>query len=220
MELIVLEKKNSILNNLMRDLRDVGRQRDSYRFRKSLSRIGEIMAYEISKTLNYKPAEVATPLGIKSMNLLEVQPVLITILRAGIPFYHGFLELFDSAESGFVAAERIETETPGGERPLVNTAYQALPDIENKSVILIDPMLATGTSLLQTIRLIHEKGRPSSINIASVIATPEGIAHIKQRSPEPLAIWTAALDNRLDENAFIVPGLGDAGDLSFGKRKK
>lgn len=217
MELIVLDKKNSILNHFLNDLRDKSRQRDGYRFRNSLSRIGQVMAYEISTSMNYVKKDVATPLGVKKMSLLSSPPTLITIFRAGIPFYQGFLDYFVDAESGFMAAERMEL--PGSGKMEARATYQAIPVIENRTVIIIDPMLATGSSIVSAVRLAVERG-PESIHIASVIAAPEGVNQIQNEISAPFTLWTASLDDHLDENDYIVPGLGDAGDLSYGKREK
>jgi len=216
-ELIVLDKKNSILNHFLYDLRDASRQKDAYRFRSGLSRIGQAMAYEISQSMDYAVREARTPLGMKKMTLLADQPVLITIFRAGIPFFQGFLEFFDGAESGFLAFERIESQGSG---PMgVKASYEAVPELKDKTVVVVDPMLATGSSICAAIRLALDTGPPKALHIASAIAAPEGVAQVRSVAPAAAKLWTASLDDRLDENAFIVPGLGDAGDLAFGKRR-
>lgn len=172
------------------------------------------MAYEISKSLNYQSEEVATPLGKKTVSLISDPPVIIGILRAAVPFHDGFMSFFDHADGGFVGAYREEE----GELS-INLDYMAIPSVANKTVIVVDPMLATGKSLKKTIDKILTKGKPKHIHIASVVAAPEGIDYISQSLEANHSIWVYSLDTNLDENAYIVPGLGDAGDLSFGEKK-
>jgi len=212
--LVTLSETNSIANHFIAELRDVQSQKDRMRFRKNLERLGEIMAYEISKTLNYQEQNIQTPLGIAKTNLMVEHPVIVTILRAGLPFYNGFLNFFDKTDSGFVGAYRVE----GKGKIEIATDYMATGSLSNKTLLLVDPMLATGKSLLSTLKKLLTFGEPSSIHLVSAIAAPEGINYINENFDRTHTIWTGAIDEKLDENAYIVPGLGDAGDLSFGSK--
>jgi uracil phosphoribosyltransferase len=199
-------------------LRDIEIQQDGARFRNNLEKVGEVMAYEISKSLPYHERQIKTPLGNHRSYLLAEQPVLITIFRAGIPFFQGFLNFFNQSQSGFIGAKRSE---PGkGKNPVgtidVTLGYDVIPDINNKTVIIADPMLATGNSLVETISLLLKKGQPKILYIAAVISAPEGIQYLKENVPIDFLVWTVSLDERLDTRAFIYPGMGDAGDLAFG----
>lgn len=213
--LFILNERGSVANHFISELRDAGGQSDRMRFRRNLERLGEILAYEISKKLSYESKEVITPLGTSTTELLKEQPVLITILRAGIPFHHGFLNVFDHADSGFIGAWR--TEDINDLR--VNIDYVSLPSVQGKSVILIDPMLATGQSTLNAQKQVLEKGTPSHLFIASVVAAPEGIRLLKENITLPYSLWTCALDEKLNSSFYIVPGLGDAGDLCYGVKQ-
>ncbi|MDH5366310.1 MAG: uracil phosphoribosyltransferase [Cyclobacteriaceae bacterium] len=210
-----LDKNNSVANHFLVELRDKQVQKDSLRFRRNLERLGEILAYEVSKILDYSPANVNTVLGDKQTMLLDKQPVLMTILRAGIPFFNGFLNIFDKANSGFVGAYRIENDHKN-----VNVAsdYLASGDLTNKELIIVDPMLATGKSLVSTVNHLLKNGTPKRIHIVAAIAAPEGINYIQHNLDVKYAIWVGSIDDRLDENAYIIPGLGDAGDLCFGQK--
>ncbi len=210
----IFDKTNSAANHFLFEMRDKDIQIDRGKFRNNLKRVGIVMAYEISKSLEYKSENVSTPLGRAKINLVADSPVIIGILRAAVPFHDGFMSFFDQAEGGFVGAYREEE----GELT-VNLDYMAIPSIANKTVILVDPMLATGKSLKKTIDKILTKGTPKHIHIASVVAAPEGIDYISQSLKANHSIWVYSLDTNLDENAYIVPGLGDAGDLSFGEKK-
>jgi uracil phosphoribosyltransferase len=219
--LTILDQKNSLLNHFMAELRDTKVQKDGARFRKNLGRIGEVMAYEISQTLLYQENEINTPLGNHQSYILAEYPVLITIFRAGIPFYQGFLNYFDHSKSGFIGAQRSE---PYKSNDLENTVdvkmgYNVIPDINEKTVILVDPMLATGNSMEKSITLLLENGKPKTLHVATVIAAPEGVLYLKKNVSIEYHVWTVSLDERLDERAFIYPGLGDAGDLAFGGGK-
>ena len=215
----ILDHENSVANHFLAELRDVNIQKDSLRFRRNLERTGEIMAYEISKTLPFESKEITTPLGQKNISILKGYPVLITILRAGISFHQGFLNIFDQSPTGFMGASRIESKKDTVKIE-IDLNYTVLPETKNKNVILIDPMLATGRSLIKCIEAINKYGQPRRLIIASVIASPEGINYIdNQLKKENVELWVAAVDDHLNEQAFIVPGLGDAGDLSFGARK-
>lgn len=215
--MFVLNQSKSIANQFLAELRDIQVQKDSMRFRKNLERLGEIMAYEVSKSLTYHNKEVTTPLQKTNVPILKNQPVLIGILRAALPFFQGFLNFYDQAESGFIGAYRQEKKLSGEELE-IDFLYQAAPSIEGKEVILIDPMLATGKSYVTTIEHLLRNGRPKKIHIVSVIGAPEGIDYIKKNIKTPIQFWICALDEKLNHQAYILPGLGDAGDLAFGEK--
>jgi uracil phosphoribosyltransferase len=212
--MFVLEECDSIGNQFITDLRDVTVQGDRLRFRKNLERVGEILAYEISKSFPYHLKEIQTPLAKTKIKIPSINPVIVAVLRASIPFYQGFLNFFDRAESGFIGAFREEGE---GEVK-VNLGYHASPNLEGKTVILADPMLATGKSFVRTIDTILSHGTPEIIHIVAIIASPEGINHIKTQVKVPYKLWIGALDDSLNAQSYIVPGLGDAGDLAFGEK--
>jgi uracil phosphoribosyltransferase len=214
MHLHYISEQNSILNHFLAQIRDVSVQNDSMRFRKNIERIGEIMAYELSKTLPYINVEVQTPLGIKKTTALEDHVVLCSILRAGLALHTGFMNIFDNAENGFVSAYRHHPNNDDYFDILVE--YQAAPSFENKTLILIDPMLATGQSIVAVLNKLHVEQKPKEIHIAVVIAAPEGIAYLEKNLPKNCHLWVAALDEKLNEKNYIVPGLGDAGDLAYG----
>jgi uracil phosphoribosyltransferase len=216
MQIHNLSEKNSVLNHFLGQIRDVNIHNDSMRFRRNIERIGEIMAYELSKELHYSDIQIQTPLGIKKTTQIHDQLVLCSILRAGLPMHQGFLNYFDNAENGFISAFRYHPNDDDYFE--IKVDYQAVADINNKNVILLDPMLATGQSIVAVFNKVLKKGTPKEIHIAVVIATPEGIAHLKNQLPENCHLWIAALDNNLDEHNYIVPGLGDAGDLAYGKK--
>ena len=209
-----LSKTNTIANHFLAELRDEQVQKDSLRFRRNLERLGEVMAYEVSKTLTYAPNKVSSVLGEKQVNLLSEQPILITIMRAGLPFYNGFLGMFDRAQSGFIGAYRVEKENEVS----INNDYFAIGNLEGKEVIIVDPMLATGKSIVTVTKQLLKNGMPSRIHYVSAIAAPEGIGYLQSNLDLNYKIWVGSIDDRLNENAYIVPGLGDAGDLSFGKK--
>ncbi|MEI6019569.1 MAG: uracil phosphoribosyltransferase [Bacteroidota bacterium] len=211
-----LSLQNSILNQFIAELRDVEMQKDSMRFRKNLERLGEIFAYEISKTLAFKTVETTTPLGVSETKQINSQPVLATILRAGLPFHAGFLNIFDQAENGFVGAYRKEHKNNNFEIVL---DYFTSPDLNNKTLILCDPMLASGLSIVKTYQAMLSHGTPSHIHLACAIASSEGITYVKTHMPSTnFTIWCGAIDEELTAHAYIVPGLGDAGDLAFGNK--
>lgn len=203
----------SIANHFLAELRDVEVQRDSLRFRRNLQRLGEIMAYRISAHLSYTDKTVKTPLGESSSKQLHDFPILATVLRAGLPFHQGFLNYFDQSPSAFVAAYRIE----GTAQVQVQVDYLSAPRLDERVLILADPMLASGKSLVQTYRAMLRFGTPRQVHIAAVIASPEGVAHVTREIPEA-TLWVAAIDEKLNAQAYIVPGLGDAGDLSYGSK--
>ncbi|MEO0897268.1 MAG: uracil phosphoribosyltransferase [Bacteroidota bacterium] len=206
---------NSYLNNIMYELRDHQVQQDRLRFRTNLEKLGEILGYEISKALTYKTERVQTPLGELDMNLIANQPVIVSILRAGLPLHNGFLRLFDKAYNGFVGAFRRTTK---GNEFIIKVEYAAMPELEDKSLILVDPMIATGRSLVLSYRQIVEQfGEPEQVFIAGVVASEEGLEHVRRNIPKA-DIYVTAIDHELTAKAYIVPGLGDAGDLAFGPK--
>lgn len=213
--IFVLTKQRSVANHFLSELRDASVQKDRMRFRRNMERLGEILAYEMSKTLTYESRTVATPLGEVSIPTLRENPVLITILRAGIPLLQGFLNVFDQSDTGFIGAYRNE----GTSEITVNIDYVSIPPIDGKVVALVDPMLATGRSLVDAKRLLLEKGTPSHLHIVSVVAAPEGLQLLKENLDLPYSLWTCAVDEGLNSAFYIVPGLGDAGDLSFGTKQ-
>lgn len=212
--MFVLSEFDSIGNQFIAELRDVAIQSDRLRFRKNLERIGEVLAYEISKSFPYTTKDVQTPLAKTSVRIPSINPVIFAVLRASLPFYNGFLNFFDKAESGFIGAFREEGE---GEIK-INLGYHASPSIQNKTLILADPMLATGKSFIRSIETILTHGTPEIIHIAAAIASPEGIKYLQERIPVPYKLWIGAVDQSLNAQSYIVPGLGDAGDLAFGEK--
>lgn len=202
----------------MLELRDTTIQQDPLRFRRNLDRIGEIMAYEISKTLDYETVEVTTPLGTAPCQQPADKVVLATILRAGLPFHHGFLSYFDRAENAFVSAYRRYKEK--GDSFDVLVEYLASPSIEGKVLVLVDPMLATGSSMELAYKAMLTKGNPARIHVASVIASQKGVDYVKQHFPaERTTLWVGAIDREVNAHSYIVPGLGDAGDLAYGEKE-
>lgn len=216
MQIHYLSKANSVLNHFLGQIRNVNVQKDSMRFRRNIERIGEIMAYELSKNLSYATIEIQTPLGVKITTEIEDQLVLCSILRAGLPLHLGFLNYFDNAENGFVSAYRHHPNNDAYFDILVE--YEAVPNIENKNLLLIDPMLATGQSMVAVFNKLQNKGVPKEVHIAVIIAAPEGIAYLEKHLPSNCHLWVATLDEKLNDKNYIVPGLGDAGDLAYGKK--
>lgn len=208
--------KNSIFNKFLAELRDEKIQKDSLRFRKNLERIGEIFAYEISKTLKYEKTEIVTPLGIAKTFLPVEKPVLATILRAGLPMNQGLLNYFDDSDNAFVSAYR---KYDNSEDFHIKLDYVSSPNITGRTLIISDPMLATGGSMVASLKGLLEKGNPKKIHIVTLLATEEGIAMVRKHfSLRKATIWTGKIDKELTAKAYIVPGLGDAGDLAFGKK--
>ena len=212
---IDLSKNNSLLNHWVAELRDVHVQNDRMRFRRNIERIGEVAAYELSKTLRFKTVDVTTPLGIASTSLLEAQPVLGTILRAGLPLHQGMLNYFDKADNAFISAYRKHHSDGSFE---ISLEYISCPDLNNRVLILCDPMLATGASIVETIQAIQKTYTPSQIHIVVTIASQKGIEHVEKELGADTPIWCAAIDPILNDKSYIVPGLGDAGDLAFGTK--
>ena len=216
MKIINFAQQNSIVNQFMSELRDKGIQQDRMRFRRNLERIGEIMAYEISRTLNYSTRQITTPLGEKDLNLPADPVVLATILRAGLGFHQGFLSYFDKAENAFISAYRQYTNETDFD---IHVEYIASPTLENKVMILADPMLATGKSMeLCYNALCASKGTPAVTPVAAVIASRQAIEYVEKHLPANTVIWVADIDDTLNAHGYIVPGLGDAGDLAFGEK--
>lgn len=216
MQIRHLSENNSVLNHFLGQIRNVNVHNDSMRFRRNIERIGEVMAYELSKNLHYKNVEIQTPLGLKKTTEIADQLVLCSILRAGLTLHQGFLNYFDSAENGFISAYRHHPNNDDYFDILVE--YQAVADIENKNLLLLDPMLATGQSIVAVFNKLMEKGTPKEIHVAVIIAAPEGIAYLEEHLPDSCHLWVAALDEKLNEHKYIVPGLGDAGDLAYGNK--
>lgn len=218
MKIVDLSKQNSIINKYMAEMRDVEYQKNRFLFRNNIMRIGEFEAFEISKTLEYKPSEVTTPLGVSTVNLPTDDVVLATIFRAGLPFHNGFLNVFDHAGNAFVSAYREYTDAEH-KHVGIHVEYLATPDIDGKTLIIADPMLATGGSMEMGYKAILTKGTPKCVHVACVIACPEGIEHIKNTFPDAeTTVWCAAIDEGLNEHKYIVPGFGDAGDLCYGSK--
>src|SRR5690554_331575 len=209
-------KKNSILNRFVAEIRDAKIQTDPMRFRRNLERIGEVLAYEISKTLGYEEREVTTPLGTAKLNDMKEEVVIGTILRAGLPMHQGVLNFFDRAENAFVSAYRKHVKNQNDFE--VQIEYLSCPDINDKVLILTDPMLATGTSMMLVYKALMTKGTPRHVHIVSAIASMEGVRVLKRNLPKNCTIWLGAIDDELTAQAYIVPGLGDAGDLAFGEK--
>jgi uracil phosphoribosyltransferase len=212
----LLSHRNSVLNHIIGEIRDSELQKDRLHFRLSLIHLGEMFAYEISKELDYEQREVMTPLGIASVPMLKEQPVLATILRAGIPFHEGFLNIFDKADSIFVSAYR-KTHKDGSFTMQVE--HFSVPEMDGKILILCDTMIATGSSMIQTYRSLMSKGAVKHTHIAAILGSVEGIETIRKHLPmKDVTIWTGVIDEELTAQAFIVPGLGDTGDLTYGKK--
>ncbi|MFB9107013.1 uracil phosphoribosyltransferase [Flavobacterium gyeonganense] len=216
MKIHYISENNSVLNHFLSQIRNVNIQNDSMRFRRNIERIGEIMAYELSKVLPYKNVEIHTPLGIKKTTEIETDLVLCPILRAGLPLHNGFLNYFDHAENSFVSASRHHPNNDDEFEILVE--YQAISNLNDKTVLLLDPMLATGQSIVAVHKRLVENAIPKEIHIAVVIAAPEGVDYLEKNLPENCHLWIAALDEKLNEKNYIVPGLGDAGDLAYGNK--
>ena len=211
-----LQKNNSILNKFISEIRDVTIQKDSLRFRRNIERIGEILGYELSKELSYSNVSVETPLGKKEEQLSSNDLLLCSILRAGLPLHQGLLNYFDDAENAFISAYRHHPNNDEAFEIVVE--YFASPSIDNKTLLLADPMLATGQSLVAVLEAIKKYGTPKEIHIVVVIGSEEGIEFIKDKFPENTHLWIAAIDKDLNSKGYIVPGLGDAGDLAFGSK--
>ena len=209
-----LSEQYSLLSDWISEIRDVEVQSDRMRFRRNLERIGEVAAFEISKTLAYVEKEVQTPLGTANVKVLKEQPVITTILRAGLPLHQGLLSFFDKADNGFISAYRKHNRDGSFE---ISLDYVSCPELEGRVVIVSDPMLATGSSLVKTIQYLREEGHPSEIHVVVAIACTVGIEFVLRSEPN-CKVWCGAIDDELTAKGYIVPGLGDAGDLAFGSK--
>lgn len=217
MKIINFDETNSILNQYVAEIRNVEVQNDRLRFRRNIERIGEIMAYEISKTLSYSAKSIPTPLGQASVMTPDDQIVISTILRAGLPYHQGFLSYFDKAENAFVSAYRKYKDTLKFD---IHIEYIASPRIDGKTLIMTDPMLATGGSMELSYQAMLTKGEPREIHVASIIASRQAVEHIARIFPQDrTTIWCASIDPEINEHSYIVPGLGDAGDLAYGEKE-
>ena len=213
-----LEKTDSVFNQYMAELRDAVIQQDRMRFRRNLERIGQIMAYEISKSFEYDDEEVTTPLGIKSIRTMHEQPVIATILRAGLPFHNGMLSMFDQADSAFIAAYRKYDKNE--EDSEIRVEYFSSPDIEDRVLIVCDPLLATGESIVKTLNGLMEDMMPKEIHIAVAVASQDGLDYVERTmSRLPVTIWVGSIDEELTARAYVVPGMGDVGDLAYGEKR-
>lgn len=217
-KVIEIDAYNSIINNYIAELRDVEVQGDRMRFRRNLERIGELMAYEISKTLDYEKVVVTTPLGEKETSILVEQPVLATIMRAGLPLHQGFLNVFDKADNAFIAAYRKYDKNEDFE---IRIEYYSAANIDGRVLMLVDPMLATGSSLVQCLDgLLHDEMKPKKLHLVAVIASAEGVDYVKKKLRKyDVTLWVGSIDDELTAKAYIVPGLGDAGDLAYGEKE-
>lgn len=212
---ILNEEHNSVFNHLIAEIRDEVIQQDRMRFRRNLERCGEILAYEISKTLEYKKTEVKTPLGVSEDFKIQDQPVLATILRAGLPMHQGMLNIFDHAENGYISAFRKHHKDGTFD---IEMEYLACPNIDGKTLIITDPMLASGSSMVLSYKSLLSKGKPKHCHLVSLIGSSEGLEYTKKHIGENTSIWLGALDHEMTAQSYIVPGLGDAGDLAFGAK--
>lgn len=212
--LTILNQQPSIANQFLLELRDSTIQQDRERFRRNIEKLGELMAYEISKKLPYQQTSVLTPLGVSKIQVLQEKPVLITVLRAGLAYFQGFQHYFSHSDCGFIGAYRKESVTDLA----VKLDYLATPSVEGRTVILIDPMLATGQSVIKSIHALLAHGKPSHVHVAALVAAPEGVKQVEEQLKISHEVWTWALDEKLNDQFYIVPGLGDAGDLSYGEK--
>jgi uracil phosphoribosyltransferase len=216
MEIINLGKQNSIFNHLIREIRDVSIQKDAMRFRRNIERIGEVFAYEISKKIGYENKSITTPLGTSKESLMTEKLVLATILRAGLPLHQGLLNYFDSSDNCFISAYRKHKK--GGDFE-IKIEYLSSPNLDGKTVILCDPMLASGSSMVLAMEALLSKGKPKHIHVVAAIASAEGVQYFKENKPfSNCTLWLGAEDQEMTAQSYIVPGLGDAGDLAFGEK--
>lgn len=210
---IILNQKGSIISETLIELRDEDRQKEPFRFRLNLKKIGQLMAFEMSKHLNYRRAEIKTSLGFSIEYTCSDDIVIISILRAAAAMTEGFAEMFPKAELGMIGAMRKESAAIE-----IDLSYVAIPEITDKRIIIVDPMLATGKSMVKTVNTLLAKGTPAYLDIACLVSAPEGVAYLNQNISIPFQLWTCAMDDHLNDHYYIVPGLGDAGDLAFGKK--
>jgi uracil phosphoribosyltransferase len=213
----ILDRKPSVFTQFLAEIRDADIQRDSLRFRRNLERLGEVFAYEISKALAHEDREVRTPLGVATVTVPKEQPVLATILRAGLPLHYGLLNYFDRAENTFISAYR---KHEGDEDHFeVEIEYLSSPSIEGKTVILCDPMLASGSSMVLAYKALLERGNPAQVHVVAIIASEEGLAFTQRNLPGNTTYWLGSVDRKMTDRKYIVPGLGDAGDLAYGAKE-
>ncbi|MBO7141478.1 MAG: uracil phosphoribosyltransferase [Prevotella sp.] len=217
MKVINFSEQNSVLNQYMAELRDKSYQKNRMLFRNNIERVGEVMAYELSRTLTYKPKTVTTPLGTLDIPVPKDDVIVATVLRAGLPFHNGFLRIFDKADNAFVSAYRMYTNREHTEVG-IHTEYMASPSAKGKTLIICDPMLATGGSMVAAYEALLRTGRPAAVHIACVIATPDGIEMLQQNVADNVTLWCAAIDPGMNEHKYIVPGFGDCGDLCYGEK--
>ncbi len=217
MKVINLSDQNSVINLYMAELRDKSYQKNRLLFRNNIIRIGEMMAFELSKTLTYKPKTITTPLGTIDIPLVKDDLLLTTVLRAGLPFHEGFLRVFDHAENGFISAFRMYTNREHTEVG-VHTEYLAAPSAKGKTLVIVDPMLATGGSMVAAYEALVATGKPAKVHIACVIGTPEGVDMLRNTVSDDTTLWCAAIDPGMNEQKYIVPGFGDCGDLCYGEK--
>ena len=210
----VLNRQNSVANQFLLELRDKSIQQNRARFRNNIERLGELMAYEISRKFQYNQVKVQTPLGTSAVNISTDNPVLITVLRAGLPYFIGFQHIFGEADCGFIGAYRKESDAD----LTISLDYLATPSLEGRTLIIIDPMLATGQSVIKSVNALLKHGTPKHVHIAALVAAPEGVELLEKKLSVSHDVWTWSLDEKLNELFYIVPGLGDAGDLSFGEK--
>jgi len=216
MDTKIIGNQNSIANQYLAELRDISIQKDPLRFRENIMRLGELFAFEISKTLRYDIRDVVTPLGTARVPMLTQQPVLATILRAGLPMHQGMLRIFDKAENAFISAYRKYTEDHSFD---IQFEYMSSPSLDNKVIILSDPMLASGMSMEISYHALYKKGTPSHIHLVSIISSRQGIEYLEKRiTADNVTLWIGAVDDDLNAQSYIVPGLGDAGDLAYGNK--
>ncbi|MDN6311184.1 MAG: uracil phosphoribosyltransferase [Psychroflexus sp.] len=208
----ILDENPSILTGFLNEIRDKSIQNDRLRYRRNIERIGEVMAYEVSQSLHYEQSQTETILGIKQTHQLQDEVVICSILRAGLALHQGILNYFDMSDSGFISANRVNTDA--GIK--VDLAYKSLPHMDNKTLLLVDPMLATGISMLESIKKLQKINQPKQIHILVVVAAPEGVQHLQNHLDDSIHLWVASMDDGLNEKSYIIPGLGDAGDLAYG----
>lgn len=208
-----LSKQHTVFNQFIKEIRDAHIQQDRMRFRRNLERAGEIMAYEISKTFDYDTEEITTSLGVAELDVPVTKPLICSIMRAGLPMHQGFLNYFDASDSAFIAAYRRHHKGGNFE---IDIDYMSSPQLDDRVVILVDPMLATGASIEMVYKTLITKGMPRKLHIASLIASDAGVTHVRSKLPADITLWVGAIDKELTAQSYIVPGLGDAGDLAYG----
>lgn len=215
MQVIDLSKKQSVIGNYVSEIRDIEIQKDPMRFRRNMERIGECLAFELSGSLRYRTITTQTPLGMAQVDVIDEPLVIASILRAGLVLHNGVLSVFDRAENAFVTAYRKYSSDNDFD---ICVDYISSPDLNGKTLIIVDPMLATGSSMELSYKALLQKGKPENIHIISTIASKTAVEYLRKNMPEQTKLWVAAIDDKINEHAYIVPGLGDAGDLAFGEK--